>query len=106
MAVIILGKLEEKPTLKLLSRIKCYFAVHWRNIACELLTGTSSYDIEVIEHKNKADDEKCFDMLKRWVEVDVTASYSKLINALHVYSLVNAAEKIKDEVEKTVLTYG
>ena len=78
----------------MLSRIKCYFAVHWRDIACELLTGISSYDIEIIEHKNKADDGKCFDMLKRWVEVDVNASYSKLINALHTYNLVSAAKEI------------
>ena len=54
----------------------------------------------MIERTNKTDDEKCFNMLKRWVDVDANASYSKLIDALHVYDLSNAAKKIMDDVEK------
>ena len=99
MVVIILDKLKEKPTLQLLSRIKRYFAAHWRDIGYELLTATPQ-DVKTIEHTNKTDDEKCFDMLNRWVEVDANASYSKLINALREYDLNNAVEKIKDDIER------
>ena len=102
MVIIILGKLEEKPTLQLLSRIKFYFAVRWRDIAYELLTGASSYYIDIIEHKSKDDDEKCFDMLKKWMEVDDNASYSKLINALHTYNLVSAAKEITELLYHTM----
>ena len=98
-AVIILDKLKEKPSLQLLSRIKRHFAVHWRDIGYELLTVTPE-DVEMIGRTNKTDDEKCFDMLKRWVEVDANASYSRLIDALHVYDLSNAAEKIMDDVKR------
>ena len=94
-----LDKLKEKPTLQLLSRIKRYFAVHWRDIGYELLTVTPQ-DVEMIERTNKTVDEKCFDMLKRWVEVDANASYSKLIDALRVYDLTNAVKKIMDDVER------
>ena len=99
MSVIILDKLKEKPTLKLLSRIKRYFAVHWRDIGYELLTTTPD-DVKKIERTNITDDEKCFDMLSRWVEVDVDASYSKLIDALHMYDLSNAVKKIMDDIER------
>ena len=91
---IILDKLKEKPTLQMLSRIKRHFAIHWRDIGYELLIATPE-DVQIIERTNKTESEKCFDMLKRWVEVDVNASYSKLIDALHEYNLDNAIEQIK-----------
>ena len=96
-----LDKLQEKPTLRLLSRIKHHFAVHWRDIGYELLTATPD-DVQLIdsEHTNKTEDQKCFNMLKRWVEVDANASYSKLIEALHVYNLDNAVKQIIDEIKR------
>ena len=39
------------------------------------------------------------DMLKRWMETDANACYSKLINALRVYNLEDAAEMIMDKIE-------
>ena len=54
----------------------------------------------MIECAHKPDNEKCFDMLEKWVEVDVNASYRKLINALHRHNLNDAAERVKDEVYK------
>lgn len=78
----------------MLSRIKRHFAIHWRDIGYELLTATPE-DVQIIERTNKTESEKCFDMLKRWVEVDANASYSKLIGALHEYNLDNAIEQIK-----------
>ena len=81
----------------MLSRIKRHFASHWMDIGYELLTTTPD-DIETIEHTNKTENEKCFDMLKRWVETDANASYSKLIDALSVYELNIAIEKVVDSI--------
>ena len=92
-----LGKLKEKPTLQKLSRIKRHFAVHWRDIGYELLTETPE-DVGKIECANKSEEDKCFDMLKRWVDTDVNASYSKLINALREYKLDTAVKKIMDSL--------
>ena len=39
-------------------------------------------------------------MLIMWVETDPNASYSKLIEALRIYDLSRAIEKIKDGVLK------
>ena len=101
MTVTMLDKLQEKPTLQLLSRIKRHFAVHWRDIGYELLTATPD-DVQMIdsEHTNKNDNQKCFDMLKRWREVDADASYSKLIDALNVYNLDTAVQQVMNEIQK------
>ena len=94
-----LDKLKRKPILQLLSRTKRHFATHWRDIGYELLTATPE-DVQAIERTNKTEDEKCFDILKRWVETDANASYSKLIDALHEYDLNDAAKKIMDKIEE------
>ena len=91
--------MKRKPTLQLLSRIKRYFAVHWRDIGYELLT-TTPEDVRMIDRINKAEEEKCFDMLERWVEVDADASYSKLIDALREYNLDNAIKLVIDKIER------
>ena len=54
----------------------------------------------MIEHANKRDDEKCLDMLEKWLEVDVKASYCKLINALQEHHLNRAVEQVENEVYK------
>ena len=82
----------------MLSRIKRYFAVHWRDIGYELLT-TTPEDVRMIDRMNKGEEEKCFDMLERWVEVDVNASYSKLIDALQEYYLDNVVKQVIDKIE-------
>ena len=81
----------------MLSRIKRHLASHWMDIGYEPLTTTPD-DIETIERTNKTENEKCFDMLKRWVETDANASYSKLIDALSVYELNIAIEKVVDSI--------
>ena len=82
----------------MLSRIKRYFAVHWRDIGYELLT-TTPEDVRMIDYMNKGEEEKWFDMLERWVEVDVNASYSKLIDALQEYYLDNVVKQVIDKIE-------
>ena len=81
----------------MLARIKRHFVVHWRDIGYELLTHAPE-DIDIIEHSNKSEEDKCLDMLKRWLEMDVNASYSKLIDALREHNLDSAVKKIMDKL--------
>ena len=92
-----LAKLNEKPTHKVLSRITIYLTADWRRIAYGLL---KPEDVRNIESSTKPNDDKCLDMLIKWLETDTSASYSKLIDALHEYDLPRAAEQIKDKVLK------
>ena len=54
--------------------------------------------VQNIESTTKSNDDKCLDMLVKWLETDTTASYFKLINALKECDLHNAAEKTKNKV--------
>ena len=89
--------LKERPTPKMLSRITGYLAANWRLIGYELL---KPEDVRNIESTTASNDNKCLDMLIKWVETDTSASYSKLIDALNEHNLHNAAEKIKNKVLK------
>ena len=92
-----LVKLKEKPTHKMLSRIRGYLAAEWRVIGYELLRPE---DVKNIDSTTAPNDVKCLDMLIKWLESDTSASYSKLINALYEHELLNAAEQIKSKVLK------
>ena len=81
----------------MLSRISCSLAAHWKNIACELL---NLEDVKNIDSTTKNNEDKCLDMLIKWLETDTTATYSKLIDALCEHNLDAVAEQIKDKVLK------
>ena len=81
----------------MLSRITSHFAADWRRIAYELL---EPKDVKNIAATTKSNEEKCLDMLIKWLETDISASYSQLIDALNEQDLQNAAETIKDRVLK------
>ena len=93
----ILAKLKEKPTHKMLSRITDILTADWRRIGYELLE--PKY-VKNIESTTKQNEEKCLDMLIKWLETDTSASYSKLIEAFIECNLLNAAEKIKEKASK------
>ena len=79
----------------MLSRINCFLTAHWKKIACELL---NLENVKNIDSTTKNNEEKCLDMLMKWLETDTTATYSKLIDALYEHSLDAVAEQIKDKV--------
>ena len=81
----------------MLARITGHLAAHWRRIGYELL---ELDDVESINSTAKTDDDKCLDMLIKWLQTDSSASYSKLIEALDEYDLTSAVEKIKNKVLK------
>ena len=81
----------------MLSRIRGYLAADWRIIGYELL---KPEDVKNIESTTAPNDDKCLDMLIKWLESDTSASYSNLIDALNEHDLHDAAEKIKNKVLK------
>ena len=92
-----LVKLKEKPTHRVLSRITSCLTTYWRIMAYELL---EPEDVKSIESSTKPNNDKCLDMLIKWLETDTSASYSKLIDALYENDLPSVAEQIKDKVLK------
>ena len=81
----------------MLSRIAGDLKEDWRGIGYELLEPD---DVENIDSTKKQDKAKCLDMLIKWLKTDPSASYSRLIEVLHIYDLSSAIEKIKDGVLK------
>ena len=81
----------------MLSRISGHIAANWRVIGYELL---QPKDVKSIELTTALNDDKCLDMLIKWLESDPSAKYSTLIDALNELDLHNAAEQIKKKVLK------
>ena len=90
-------KLQERPTHKMLTRIRGYLTAHWKVIGYELV---QPEDVKSIESTAAPNDVKCLDMLVKWLESNPSASYSTLIDALNENDLHNAAEQIKKKVLK------
>ena len=89
--------LRKRPTHKMLSRITGCLAAYWRVLGYELL---KPEDVKNIECTTASNDNKCLDMLIKWLESDTSASYSQLIDALVEHDLHNAAEQIKNKMLK------
>ena len=79
----------------MLSRITSFLTDHWRRIAYELL---QPQDVKSIESTTKSNDDKCLDVLIKWLETDPSASYSKLIEALNELDLSSAADNVKKKI--------
>ena len=88
--------LRERPTHRMLSRITGHLAADWRIVGYELLE--NAQDVKSIESTTASNNDKCLDMLIKWLESDTSACYSKLIDALKEHNLCNAAEKIRNKV--------
>ena len=81
----------------MLSQISNYFADDWKKISFKLLEHA---DVKSIGSTNDPNDEKCLEMLVKWLETDTSATYSKLIDALCEHDLQDVAKKIEDKVLK------
>ena len=81
----------------MLSRITSLLAADWRHVGYELL---QPEDVDTIESTTTTNNDKCLNMLMKWLKSDISASYSKLIDALNEHELTNAAEKVMDKVLK------
>ena len=92
-----LDKFKNKPTPKMLSRVKQHFAYHWKDVALELLNHADVKSIE-FNDQYKTPEEKCFAMLEKWLETSSNPCYCDLIKALEQYNLNNAIDIIKKQV--------
>ena len=90
-------KFKNKPTPKILARVKQHFAHHWKDVALELLNHVDVRSIE-FNDRYKTPEERCFVMLERWLETSSNPCYYDLIKALEQYNLNNAIEIIKKQV--------
>ena len=91
--------LKDKPKLNILSRTKEFFADKWKDMIYELFDGDNCDDIIKIDDCTaKSNEDKCMDMLRKWVRTDENASYGKLIDALNAQRLSIAVEKVKEQV--------
>ena len=82
-------------TLRILSRIKAHLAVHWKDIGYELIA-----DHKVTNIMCSRDDveEKCFTMLRTWLETDNKPCYCKLFAALETYEYHDLLKKVKEAI--------
>ena len=75
--------MNSKPLLKDLQRyITPYYATRWRVIGTQL--GLPIERLNIIENDHMFRAESCCNaMLENWLQVDTTASWSKLFAAIH-----------------------
>lgn len=89
----------DKPTLKLLNDyVRETVSPQWYYLGQALLEQNK---LNVIKANHPNDVKKCCtEMLQCWLEVDTTASWNKLIEALEHISHNALAEKIKQDILK------
>ena len=80
-------------TVKILSRIKAYLAVHWEDIGYELI---AEHKVANIASSRDDVEKKCFAMLKTWLETDSNPCYCKLFAALKIYECHELLRKVKE----------
>ena len=74
-----------KPTIGSLMKYRDDIAPFWRDLGKELLQEEYAYDaLMTIERDHPTDVRKCCEeMFRCWLELDVEASWNKLIRSLH-----------------------
>ena len=85
-------------THRILSRIKAYIAVHWKDVGYELIDAN---EVEIIALNAEDMKEKCFTMLKKWLETDRNPCYCKLFAALEVYEYFDQIRKVKEIIHSS-----
>ena len=67
------------------------YALKWKVIGT--LLGVASEKLDIIEHDNRDKAERCCnDMLKWWLQVDLTASWGKLFTAIESPAMSSGQE--------------
>ena len=87
------------PTLKELHRyVRPEVASQWYDLGVELLNHDQAKRLEVIKCDNPGLSETCCtEMFKYWLQVDVDASWNKLLKALKHTGYNTLADKLKNE---------
>ena len=98
MYILYTGK--DKPTIRLLMKYNTEMAPQWSYLGIQLLEAKDS-KLDVIQRDHSGDIERCCtEMLKFWLNVDLNASWDKLIIALKQIKLNKLAENIEKDIFK------
>ena len=83
-----------KPKLKDLCRhITPHYAPHWKLIGT--LLDLPSGALDIIEHDNRDKAEPCCnEMFKRWLQVDLTASWEKLFTVIESPAVQSSGQAV------------
>jgi len=76
----------------MLSRFKAHVTPHWDLIRYEFI---KQHIVDTIEKSSRYEDEKCFNVLKRWLEIDPKACYCRLFRALKRHDCNHTIEELK-----------
>ena len=80
-------------------------APKWRDIGIQLLNDEKHSMLDIIEENHHDVKICCSKMFEYWLDVDIEASWNKLIDALEMNDQNALAVKIKIDVLKGLLVY-
>ena len=101
-------KESDRPMLKEINNygIRDGVATNWYDLGVQLLPDDKQVHLDIIRNNNPTDTKACCTcMFEYWLEVDTTASWSKLIEALKKIKKYRIAEYISREVWQGNLIY-
>ena len=70
---------------------------HWKDMGYELI---QPEDIKLIDHGKQSEEEKCFAMLMKWLEIEVDPCYCRIINALAEYKIFSIVYELKVQIQR------
>ena len=83
---------QQRPTIVQLNSLE---VIEWFSLGLKL--GLSEYELQTIDYDNPKSSKACKRMMfSKWLEVDINASYKKLIFALEEISLVKVANDLRE----------
>ena len=100
-ASVIILKGSDKPTLKEINdyEIRDQVATEWHDLGVQLLPNNLQVQLGIIENNNTGNAKMCCTrMFEYWLQVDTTASWDKLIEALRRINKNQLAERISREI--------
>ena len=84
----------------MLSKFKSHLHEDWLYIGFSL--GISQLELNTINKEQARSQDKCYSMLEKWLQVDISACYCKLIAAVVDEQNLEVAEYIKTSVETKI----
>ena len=100
-ASVIILKVTDKPTLKEIIdyEIRDQVATEWHDLGVQLLPDNLRVQLGIVRNNHPGDTKACCtEMVEYWLEVDTTASWNKLIEALRRINKNQLAEDIRKRI--------
>ena len=93
----------DRPTLKLLNKfIRNDIAFNWEDLGVELLDEEQRVMLKSIAKNKHNVQGRCTELFEYWLDVDIDASWNKLMNALQEINQTVLADKIKRKILKGI----